>query len=283
MNILQKNSKKVLLLTILFLFAFYFLLPLYWIAISSTKSLSDIFGTFGFWFAEDFNLLENIRGVLTYNEGIFVRWFINSLIFCGGAAALGSITSTFAGYAFTQYEFPARRKLFFLILGGLFIPITALALPIFLVMSELGWVNTYRAFILPSAATPFGVYFMVSYCKGSIPDNILDAARIDGASELQVFTKVVFKIITPGFATLFLILFVLTWNNYFLPLIVLNQSELYPATVGLAHWTALADAGREVLFHLVVTGSAISIIPLILLFLYLQKFWKKGMTLGSSK
>lgn len=276
-------ATRTLLFLILVIAALYFVLPVYWLIISSTKNIPDLFGTFGFWIAERNFLIHNLERLFARDGGVYILWIFNTILIAGSAALIGSVTCALAGYAFAKFEFPGKKIVFNTIFAGLFIPLTALALPIFLLMRDLGWINTYQSVILPIAANPFGVYFMTAYARGAVPIELIESARIEGANELQIFLRVIARLISPGLATLFLITFVLSWNNFFLPLIVLNQRSMYPITVGLQNWSRLSEAGREVLYDVVITGSAVSIIPLMVIFLFLQRYWTKGLTVGAVK
>jgi multiple sugar transport system permease protein len=144
--------------------------------------------------------------------------------------------------------------------------------------------NTQLAIILPALVNPFGAYLMRIYAEQSVPDDLLDAARIDGAGEFRTFVTIVFRLLAPGFVTVLLFAFVGVWNNYFLPLLVLNDEKLFPVTLGLANWNSLASLPGQApipLYPLVITGSLVSIIPLIIAFLFLQRFWKNGLAFGS--
>jgi multiple sugar transport system permease protein len=165
------------------------------------------------------------------------------------------------------------------------VPRTALVIPVFLLLSNIGLVDTPLAVILPSLVFPLGVYLMRVYVEQSVPDDLLDAARIDGAGEIRIFASVVFRIIAPAFVTVLLLSFVQTWNNYFLPLVVLSTPRLFPLTVGLASWyqQASAGSGAQALFSLVMTGALVSIIPVTIAFLFLQRFWQDGLTTGGVK
>jgi multiple sugar transport system permease protein len=123
------------------------------------------------------------------------------------------------------------------------------------------------------------------YAEQSVPDDLLDAARVDGAGELRIFWSVAFRVLVPGFVTVLLLSFVATWNNYFLPLVVLSTPELYPLTIGLASWNALAGAGggAHSLYPLVITGALVAVVPIIVAFLFLQRYWQGGLTFGSLK
>ena len=271
----------------LFMAAFlvYFLLPLLWLAIAATKSNSGLFDSFGLWFADDFNLLANIGDVLSYGGGEYARWLANTagyaIVSAGGAALLAA----WAGYGFAKYEFPGKRLLFGIVLASIMVPTTALAIPTYLLLSEVGIVDTPLAIIIPSLVSPFGIYLMRIYAADAVDDSLIEAARIDGASELLIFWKVAFRLLAPGFVTVLLFTLVATWNNYFLPLVMLNDPTYFPVTVGLAQWNAAATGGggSQALFSLVVTGSLLSIVPLIAAFLMLQRYWQTGLGTGSVK
>jgi multiple sugar transport system permease protein len=283
---LRPGRERSNILTIaLFACALYFLLPLVWLFLSSTKDNSDLFGTFGFSFGNSFQLFQNIGAVFTYNNGIYVNWLINTVIYAGVSAFGAAALATAAGYAFAKYDFPGRRILFSGILGAIMIPATALAIPTYLLFAGGGLTNTPFAVILPSLVSPFGVYLMRVYSAAAVPDSLIEAARIDGASEYRVLGQVSLRLMAPGIVTVFLFALVSTWNNYFLPLIMLSNSSLYPLTVGLATWQAQTSAGggSQPIFSLVITGSFISIIPLIVAFLYLQRYWQTGLATGGVK
>ena len=173
-----------------------------------------------------------------------------------------------------------------LILGAVMIPQTALVIPIFLLLAQLGLSNNPLGVILPSMISPIGVYLMRVYIEQGVDNELIDAARVDGAGEFRIFHSIVFRLIAPGFVTVLLLSFVATWNNYFLPLIVLRSQEYFPLTVGLAAWNSLASTaggGARALFPLVITGALVGIIPVIIVFLILQRFWQGGLSIGSVK
>jgi multiple sugar transport system permease protein len=152
-------------------------------------------------------------------------------------------------------------------------------------LSKIGLIDTPLAVVLPSLVSPFGVYLMRVYAEQSVPDDLLNAARVDGAGELRIFWSVALRVLMPGFVTVLLLSFVATWNNYFLPLVVLSTPELYPLSVGLVSWNELATAGggAQPLYPLVITGALVSVIPIMIVFLFLQRFWQGGLTFGSLK
>jgi multiple sugar transport system permease protein len=264
----------------------YFILPLAWLVIAATKSNSGLFASFGLWFdGTNIDLVANIRQTLTFEDGIFVRWAANTLLYAlvssGGAALL----ATLAGYAFAKYDFPAKEALFTVVLGSVMVPSTALAIPTYLLFSRVGLVDTPWAVILPSLMSPFGVYLMRVYAEGAVPDSLIEAGRVDGAGEGRIFWQIAFRLLTPGFVTVLLFTLVATWNNYFLPLVMLNDPQWYPLPVGLAQWNAQASGGggAQALFSIVITGSLLSIVPLVAAFLLLQRYWQSGLGAGGVK
>jgi multiple sugar transport system permease protein len=270
---------------LLFIFLIYSFLPLFYLIVSSTKSNAELFSTFGLWFTSSFHLFSNLQEVFTHDGGIYLTWLWNTAYYSIVSAVGATFLSTIAGYAFAKFRFQGRTLLFALILGSIMIPQTALAIPTYLLLSKVALVNTPLAFILPSLVFPFGVYLMRVYAEQSIPDDLLDAARVDGAGEFRIFFRVALRILAPGFVTVLLFSFVFTWNNYFLPLIVLQEPALYTITVGLDAWNSQASAGggAQALFPLVITGSLVGVVPIIFAFLFLQRFWQGGLTFGSLK
>ncbi|MGN9812850.1 carbohydrate ABC transporter permease [Micromonospora sp. BQ11] len=275
------------LLTVAMLAALvYFLLPLFWLVVAATKSNSGLFSSFGLWFdGTDVNLLTNIRETLTYQDGIFVRWLANTAFYAVVSSGGAALLATACGYAFAKYDFPGKNGMFTAVLGSIMVPSTALAIPTYLLLSRVGLVDTPLAIILPSLLSPFGVYLMRVYAAGAVPDGLIEAARIDGAGEFRIFWQVAFRQLVPGFVTVLLFTLVATWNNYFLPLIMLNDPQWFPVTVGLAQWNAQASGGggAQALFSIVITGSLLAIVPLVAAFLLLQRYWQSGLGVGGVK
>ena len=264
----------------------YFLLPLFWVFVASTKTVGDLFSSFGLWFSSDFSLWSNIRETVTNGGWVFARWMGNtvfySVVSAGGAALLCAL----GGYGFAKYRFRGNSLMFGLVLGAIMVPTTALAIPTYLLFSKASLVNTPWAIILPSLVSPFGLFLMRIYAQDAVPDGIIEAARIDGAGEFRIFFQVALRMLAPGIVTVVLFTLVATWNNYFLPLIMLNNPDLYPITLGLAQWSSQASAGggtTGAVLSLVITGSFLSVIPLIAAFLLLQRYWQSGLSAGSVK
>lgn len=263
----------------------YFLLPLWWLTVASTKSNTALFTSFGLWFAEENNLLANLWDVFTFQRGIFLTWTRNTVLYAVVSAVGAAALATAAGYAFAKLRFRGSTALFAIILGAIMVPLTALAVPTYLLFARVGLTDTPWAIILPSLVSPFGVYLMRVYAASAVPDTLLEAARVDGAGEARIFFSIVLRLLAPGFVTVLLFALVATWNNYFLPLIMLNSPQWYPLTVGLAQWqaTSQAGSGSQALFSMVITGSFVSIIPLMIAFLFLQRYWQSGLTTGGVK
>jgi multiple sugar transport system permease protein len=279
------RKKTSWLLTVLVLVCVaYFLLPLWWLLVASTKSNDDLFSSFGLWFA-DFNLVTNIGTVLTFQDGVFNRWAINSLIYAVVSAVGAAFLATAAGYGFAKYRFPGGTALFAITLGAIMIPIAALTVPTYLLFARADLTDTYWAIILPSLASPFGVYLMRVYAADAVDSSLIEAARVDGVGELRIFLTVAVRLLMPGAVTVLLFQLVATWNNYFLPLIMLNSPEKFPLPVGLALWysTSSGGAGSQALFSTVITGSLLSIVPIVFAFLFLQRYWQSGLATGGVK
>jgi multiple sugar transport system permease protein len=283
-----RRAKRSTILTIaMAAAAAYFLLPLFWLLVASTKSSADLFATFGLWFSGDNSLFTNIGNTFTQDDGVFTRWIGNTLLYAVAAAVGGAFLAALGGYGFAKYKFKGNQAMFMGVLGAMAVPSTALAIPTYLLFSQAGLVDTPWAIILPSMAShPFALYFMRIYADSAVPDSLIESGRIDGAGEFRIFFQVTGRLLTPAIATVLLFMLVQTWNNYFLPLIMLNDPDLYPITVGLANWQGQASASGGAsgdLVPMVITGSLISIAPLIIAFLLLQRYWQTGLVSGSVK
>jgi len=280
----RRPRRSVLLTLLTGLVLLYSLVPLAWLVISATKTQEGLARSFGLWFSGDFALWDNIRETLTYQDGVFTRWLLNTLLYVVAGAGGATLLAVLGGYALAKFTFPGKRAVFAVVIGAVAVPGTALAVPTFLMFSKMGLTNTPWAVIIPSLISPFGLYLMWVFATEAVPDELLEAARIDGASEVRTFFQVVLPLLAPGIVTVLLFTMVATWNNYFLPLIMLKDPDWYPLTLGLHSWNEqAATAGGEAVFNLVITGSLITIVPLIAAFLLLQKYWQSGLAAGSVK
>ncbi|OKJ48957.1 sugar ABC transporter permease [Streptomyces sp. CB02009] len=262
----------------------YTLLPLTWLLMSSTKSREDLFGTNGFALGDEVRLGENLGHLFTADGGVYLRWVANTVVYAGVGALLAAVFSVAAGYAFDKLAFPGKERLFSLVLLGVMVPGTALAIPLYLLAAEAGLVNTFWSVFVPGLVFPFGVYLARVFSAAYVPDEVLEAARMDGAGEFRAFLRIAFPMLAPGFVTIFLFQFTQIWNSFFLPLVMLSDQDLYPVNLGLYVWYSSAlSQGHPEDYLLAVVGSLVAVAPLIAVFLMLQRFWKSGMTAGAVK
>ncbi|MCZ4507673.1 carbohydrate ABC transporter permease [Streptomyces sp. ActVer] len=279
------RPKRSVLLTVLTgLVLLYTVVPLVWLVISATKTQEGLGDSSGLWFSNDFALWDNISETFSYHDGIFVRWLLNTLLYVVLGAGGATLLAILGGYALAKFRFPGKRAVFAVVIGAVAVPGTALAVPTFLMFSKMGLTDTPWAVIIPSLVSPFGLYLMWVFATEAIPNELMEAARIDGAGEVRTFFQVALPLLAPGTVTVLLFTTVATWNNYFLPLIMLKDPDWYPLTLGLDSWNNQAQTiGGDVIFNLVITGSLLTIIPLIAAFLLLQRFWQSGLAAGSVK
>jgi multiple sugar transport system permease protein len=280
----RKRAKSWPLTGVMTLALIYSLLPLFWLLVNSSKTEANLFSTQGLWFGGHFALIDNIRQTFSYDNGVFLRWFGNTLLYVVLGAGGATILATLAGYGLAKFEFPGKKGVLATVLGAVAVPTTALAVPLFLMFSKLQLTNTPWAIILPSLVKPFGLYLMWIYARDAIPGELLEAARVDGAREWRAFFSISLKLLRPGMVTVLLFSVVATWNNYFLPLVMLSQPTWYPLTVGLNQWNAQSQTvGGQPVYNLVITGSLLTVLPIMIAFLFMQRYWQSGLTAGSVK
>lgn len=280
----RDRRRSPLLTALTAIMLLYSLVPLVWLFINATKTQASLFDSFGLWFSGDFALWDNIRDTVTYDDGVFVRWLLNTVLYVVLGAGGATVLATLGGYALAKFDFPGKRAVFAVVIGAVAVPTTALAVPTFLMFSKLGLTNTPLAVIIPSLITPFGLYLMWTYAAEAIPGELLEAARVDGAGEFRTFWRICVPLLAPGIVTVALFTMVATWNNYFLPLIMLKDPDWYPLTLGLNAWNdQAATSGGQAIFNLVITGSLLTILPLLLAFLLLQRYWQSGLATGGVK
>ena len=265
---------------VLLLGAGYCLIPVLWVLMAATKSRGELFSTFtflpgtGFW--------ANLAELTAYRDGVFWLWMLNSALYAGVGALLSAAVSAVSGYALAKFDFRGRGAIFTVILTGVLMPPITLAVPQYLLLAKVGLAGTYWSVLLPSILSPYGVYLARVYANAALPDEVLEAARVDGAREVRLFTSIAWPMMLPGLVTIFLFQFVAIWNNFLLPYVMLGDDETFPVTVGL--YSLLQQvASRPALYTLVITGALLSIIPLIALFLGLQRHWRVDLLSGVVK
>ncbi|WP_336204500.1 carbohydrate ABC transporter permease [Nonomuraea sp. LPB2021202275-12-8] len=282
MSVPRGTRPKTLPTIVLALGGVYAVLPLLWVVFAATKTSEELFTTFSGWPSFNGGLTGNLAALNDYGDGRFWLWMLNSLIYAGGGAFLTVVISAAAGYALAKYRFAGQRLIFGALLAGVLVPQITLAIPQYLLLSEMGLVGTYWSVILPSVISPYSIYLCRIYADAAVPDEILEAGRVDGSSEFRLLWSVAAPIMTPGLVTVFLLQFIAIWNNFLLPYIMLANDDLFPLTVGL-YSLLNRGASQPALYTLVITGSLLSIIPIVALFLFLQRFWRLDLVAGSVK
>jgi multiple sugar transport system permease protein len=259
----------------------YTVLPGLWLVLAASKDRDALFSS-DLLSLGDFSFAQNVRDLFAMDGGLYSRWYVNSLLYAVLGAALGALISIACGYAFDKYRFRHKEKLFGLVLAAVMVPQTVLALPLYLMASEVGVVNTFWAVFIPVLFNPFGVYLGRIFSQGYVPDEVLEAARMDGAGELVAYVRVALRMLGPGLVTVFLFQLTAIWNNFFLPMVMLSNQDLYPVSLGLYQWNSSASVSPEY-YSVVIMGSLFAVVPLILAFILLQRFWRAGLTAGSVK
>ena len=276
----RRRDVRIIPTTLLLIGALYTLIPLVWVITASSKTPGELFTTFSFIPGSGF--IDNLVDLSRYGGGQFWQWAGNSLIFAGGGALLSTLVSASAGYALARYRFRGRQLVFAVLLAGVLLPQITLAIPQYLLVSQVGLANTYWSVLLPSIINPFGIYLACIYAQGSIAEELVEASRIDGASEFRTFRSVALPIMVPGLVTVFMLQFIGIWNNFLLPFIMLSDESKFPLTTGL-YLLLNRGTGSPALYSLAIMGALLSVVPLIAIMLFLQRYWKLDLISGSLK
>ncbi|WP_330238282.1 carbohydrate ABC transporter permease [Streptomyces sp. NBC_00525] len=264
----------------LLLGAVYCLLPVAWIVVASTKSGGELFSTFTF--LPGTGLADNVADLSAYRDGVYWKWMANSALYAGVGALLSTAVSAVSGYALAVYRFRGRETVFNILLAGVLMPPVILAVPQYLLMAEADLTDSYLSVMLPVILSPYGVYLARIYAAAAVPGDVIEAGRMDGGGELRIFRTIALPMMLPGLVTVFLFQFVAIWNNFLLPYIMLGDDEKFPVTLGL--FTLLQQgATTPALYTLVITGALLAIVPLIALFLVIQRFWSLDLLSGAVK
>lgn len=258
----------------------YMILPLLWLVFAVSKSASGLFDGSPFTFGDSF--IANMTELIVEDGGVFLRWLANSFLYAGVGAVVGGFISIMAGYAFDKFAFRGKRALYGAVLIGVLIPNTATVIPLYLLAASAGITNTIWAVVIPTLCNPFSVYLARIFSAGYLPGEVLEAARVDGAGPIRSFVSVALPMIMPGFVTIALFEFVSVWNNFMLPLIMLQNRELFPSSVGIFLWQSQVQQNPD-FSTLVIAGSLLSVVPLLIAFIGLQRFWRAGLSAGSVK
>lgn len=275
-SVISRSAAMVFMVLALF----YFLVPVYILVVAASKEQSQLANTSGI--VPGTSLFTNIGSLFVQDGSVYVAWLANSVLYAVGGAAVGTLLAALAGYGLAKYSFRGREFVFNVVLGGVLMPATALALPLFLLFAKFDLTNTYWSVLLPSIVSPFGVYLSRVFASASVPDELLEAGRLDGAGEFKIFFSIGMRLMAPALVTIFLFQFVAIWNNFFLPLVMLQDQRLFPVTLGLFTWQSQISRLPE-LQTLVVVGAVVAVVPLVTMFLALQRFWQSGLSAGAVK
>jgi len=273
----------------LLVLCYYFVAPALWLVLSSTKTQEDVFATSPVWFGASFRLFDNITHVLNYNNGIFLTWTRNSLLYTIPSVLITLVSSAAAGYGLAKYRFFGRTILLFVVVVSLLVPATALAVPIYLEGAKLHLTNTPWGVILPTSVSAFGVWICYNFYAYQFNTEIIQAARIDGANEYVIFGRIALPSARGVLATVGMLTFVSNWNNFFLPFLMEARDDLMPLPVGLGNMAAQTTlgsqassaAGSAISIMDVITGAFLVALPIVVLFILVRRYWAAGLMSGS--
>ncbi|MDR0639191.1 MAG: carbohydrate ABC transporter permease [Spirochaetaceae bacterium] len=271
-----RSWRKITLYAVLIVIAFVMILPFYMMFVMSTLPTPKIFSYPPIvWFGS--NLLSNVQRMSKAVD--IIRAFGNSCMVTVSNTVLVLLFCSMGGYAFAVHRFRFKKQLFGILLVTMMVPWTAGVIPWFYLMSKFGWLNSFKALIIPSAANAFGIFWMRQYCQRNIPHSILDAARIDGCSEWTIFFRVVSPVILPAYASLGIMQFVNVWNDFIQPMMILRRMPLHTLPVMLR--TMVGDRGTD--YGAMMLASACAVLPLLIVFLSASRYFMSGLTAGAIK
>jgi multiple sugar transport system permease protein len=267
----ERRARRALGAAALLAFAIFFGVPLLWLLLAPTRTDHELLTGPSFAFGSFQNVVVAWQHLDSFGDHLYRRWLANSLVYAFGATALTLATGIPAGYGLATGAFPGRRLILTLTLIAMLMPATALVLPIFLELNALHLLGSVLAVILPFAFFPFGVYLAYLYFATGLPAEVLDAARVDGCGDWQVFFRVALPLARPVVALVFFFSFAADWNNFFLPYVVLPDSAQYPVEVGLSD--LLVSASRPML----ALAALIAALPVAVVFLVSQRALARGL------
>ncbi len=271
----KRETLDVVSNLIVVFFAVLSLFPLYWLVTSSFKNSSDVLKMPPDWFPKTFTL-SNYTDV--FNNQPALQWTYNSLVVALVSTLALIVFSAMAAYAFSKLEFKGKNIIFIIFISSLMIPKEVMIVPLFRIIQDFGMVNTLSGMIWPNVATAFGVFLLKGFFD-AIPDSLREAAKMDGASELRIFVKIMLPLVKPGIGALFILNFVQVWNDYLWQLVVGQEQGSKTLMVGIA--TLMQDLNPN--FAYKMAGATVAAIPMLVIFILFQKYFTKGITAGSDK
>jgi len=251
------------------------LFPFFWMLMSSLKDATQIYQM---RLLPSRPTLDNYRYIFTSRNSQFPQWFLNSTIVAICTTASVLFFDSLIGYTLAKFRFPGKKIIFLLIISTLMIPTEMLVIPWYAMARAFKWVNTYWGIMFPGMISAFGVFLMRQF-MATVPDDLIDAARVDGQGELRIFLTIVLPLVTPALATLAIFNFVGNWNAFLWPLIAVSKPHMFTLPVGLANFSG--EAGSD--WQLIMTGAAVSMLPLIIVFLVFQKQIVRGIAMTGLK
>ncbi|MDQ0680303.1 multiple sugar transport system permease protein [Arthrobacter pascens] len=278
----KRGGSRIVVIIGLVLFALYSIGPAWWLVVSSTKTKEDLYTTDAMWFA-NFSLFDNLASLFTYQDGIFGVWLWNSTLYAFAGSIGHTLVSLAAGYGLAMYSFRGKGTTMGFIIGSFLIPGALLTIPSYLLFVQMGLYDTIWAMIIPAFFSPFAVYLAKIYAEGAVPSELLEAARIDGAGEYRIFFQIASRLMTTAGATIFLLHFVGSWNAFFGPMVFLRGDDKWPVMLGLYSWLQRGTDSTVDLTGLVITGSLVATIPMVVLMVAMQRYWRSGVAMGSLK
>lgn len=246
------------------------LLPFVWVLFGAFKTQAEIMSAPGAWLPQSFGNVSNF--VELFVNRMFGTYMVNSLLVSAATVATNVLFCSLAGYALAKIDFPGHKFVFGCVLAAMMIPYIALFVPSFFIIVQMGLVNTIAGIVLPIAVMPVGVFIMRQFAD-SVPNELLEAARLDGASEFLIFYKIFLPLVGPAIATVAIITFLNSWNYFLWPLIVAQNQDTYTLPVGLA---VASQAAKSTDYGLLLAGAIVVLLPVLILFLFLQKYFVQG-------
>ncbi|MEA3336142.1 MAG: carbohydrate ABC transporter permease [Chloroflexota bacterium] len=272
-----KRLQQSVLIIMIVIGAIIMAFPFIWMVLTSLKHSDEIYRLPVTILPDDFLNFENY--VTVFERQPFLRFFLNSFIVASSSTMVTLFFSSLAGYAFAKFEFPGKEVLFFVfILAALMIPFEIIVIPLYLLFNRLGLVNTYLGIMGPAMLSAFGIFIMRQFIV-SIPNDYLDAARIDGLSEFQIFLRIIIPLSVPALATLGTIKFIWTWNEFLWPLVMVTSEKMRTVTLGLSTYTGMWHTD----YTIITAAAFLSVIPMLIIYLFLQNFVIEGMTMTGVK
>jgi len=275
---LRKHASTALWFVVALALAVVFFFPLYFMVSSSFKAETEVLAVPIHWFPHEFQGLSNFQKA--FDAVPLTRFFLNSTYMATVDVIVTVFFSALAGYGFAKFRFPGRRLMFFFILSLITVPFQILLVPLFMEIHRFGWDDSYYGLIVPGIMNAFGVFMMRQFAY-SIPDEMLDAARIDGASEFRIFLQIVFPLLAPAAASLALIIFLFSWNNFLWPLIVVKDQSIATIPVGITSFTQAHTRQPE--WAIAMAVSTVATLPIALLFIFFQRYFIEGIILSGMK